>query len=201
VRSTSPSMLLQPPTEPARHAGGGWWALMLLPFFLGGMILWVLGAVAEGVPGARFALAFAGTLSVVTSGAALWRLYRTRHARGALATVEARLDPERPRRGATLEVEVTIAPLVDGQLNGISVRLNGQREGEKRPFHRGWHLFDHTMARALRPGEPVRLTHRFDVPAEAPASREGAVRWWLEVDVDVDGWSPWVCRHPVEVRA
>ena len=77
---------------------------MLLPFFLGGMILWVLGAVSEGLPGARFALAFAGTLSVVLSGAALWRLYRSRRARSNLATVEARLDPERPRRGATLEV-------------------------------------------------------------------------------------------------
>lgn len=200
MRWTSPTLQLEPPREPAHHAGGVWWALMLLPFFLGGMILLVLGAVAEGVPGARFALAFAGTLSVVASAAALSRLYVTRHASSALATVEVTLDPAEPRRGAPLAVRVEIEALVDGQLNGISARLMGQRVGEGRPFHRGWHLFDHTMARAIRPGERVRLRHRFEVPDEVPASRDGVVRWWIEVDVDVDGWSSWVCRRPIDVR-
>lgn len=200
MRTTSPSMPLEAPSEPARHVGGKWWALMLMPFFLGGIILWVLGAVAEALPGARFALAFAGTLSTALSGAALWRLYVTREARGALAQVAVALDPAEPRRGAPLAVALDIEALVDGQLNGVSVRLIGQRPDEARPFHRGWHLFDHTMAQWIRPGDRLRLDHTFEVPAEVPASREGVARWWIEVDVDVDGWSGWVCRRPVEVR-
>jgi hypothetical protein len=176
---------------------------------MGGLAL-IFGLVLLGRDvGGGVMVALVGGVMFVIGGATALRRPMAESRLGAPAVV---VEPADLRAGESVRVRIELQPKSRVHLNGLSLELRGQEvvvsgSGSNATTHKH-DLHQRTIELSpggleLEAGASRAFAGEAAIPLGAAPSfdvRDNAVRWWLVVRADIEGWPDWVEEYVLTVR-
>jgi len=194
------------PHMPTRPRGAlSTFGLVLMGFALLSIVL------ALGTPSAlASATLLLVSVGLAASGVtAMWWAHRNQVASQKTGDVVVNPSPLTAVPGSTLVAELFFPVVTDLKINKVDVTLRGEAvsletHGEVDRTEQVYDKDARPLDRVeLKKEDDVRVRIPFELPADAPYSfafPHGAVRWELEVHIDIPSWPDFKATWPVEIR-